>query len=143
MPDRLHQACRENGCRKRTNARSGYCPDHEKANTALEAQRIHNRERRDDPINKMYETRAWEAFRLHVLNRNPLCQRIGTDGMQCRYPATLIHHLISPRVDVNKFMDPQNVVALCAACHPPSEGTPDWVAGRDFVESVIAAPTVA
>jgi 5-methylcytosine-specific restriction enzyme A len=138
MPTRLHQKCREAGCRNRTDARSGYCADHEHVNTQREVRNAH---RRDDEVSRMYSTARWRKFCLHVLNRNPLCQRLQA-GQPCRNAATLVHHLISPRVRPDLFLAPENVVALCAQCHPPSEGTPDWVAGVDFSASVIAPPMV-
>jgi hypothetical protein len=141
MPNRLFQHCRENGCCNRTNTRSGYCADHEKDNTALDRRKQHDAERRNDPVSKMYHTPEWPAFRIFIFNRNQICQRIGSDGMQCRFPSTILHHLISPRVKPELFLDPHNVVALCEHCHPPDEGTPDWIAGRDFVVSIIEPPT--
>jgi hypothetical protein len=78
------------------------------------------------------------------LARNSICQKIQRDGQQCRNGASIVHHLISPRARPDLFLDVHNVVALCAACHPGGEcGTPDWVSGRDYVSSVISAPTVA
>lgn len=141
MPQRLFQNCREPGCRNRTNARSGYCEAHETANTSLEARKKYDEARRDDTVARMYHTSAWFVFRRHVLNRNPICQRIGTDMKQCRYAAMLLHHLVSPRVNPALFLVPSNVIALCDRCHPPDEGTPDWIEGRDYVPSVIEAAT--
>lgn len=141
MPQRLHQNCREPACRARTNARSGYCQAHEKANTRMEARKNYDAARRDDPINKLYHTPEWPAFRWHVLNRNQICQRIGPDSMQCRNAAKILHHLISPRKRPDLMFDPHNVVAVCENCHPPDEGTPDWIEGRDYVPSVIEPPT--
>jgi len=143
MPFRLHQECREPGCFKRTNARSGYCEAHETKNSASAARKEYDKRRKEDPVARLYAMAAWQRFRQFFFNRNPICQRIGADGKQCREVATLIHHLLSPRKRPDLFLDPKNVVALCAHCHPPDEGTPDWVAGRDYVPSVIEPPTVA
>ena len=143
MPDRLHQACRESGCKNRTNARSGYCADHEYQNSAQGSRKAYDNSRRNDPVHRLYTLARWRKFERIMLNRNPVCQRIGPDGKQCRNAATLGHHLVSPRQRLDLFLVYDNVLALCANCHPPTEGTPDWIVDRDYVPSVIAPPTVA
>lgn len=101
----------------------------------IEADRLRNR---NDATRRMYATAAWQRFRLDRLASNPLCQRI-VKGEQCRFGATTVHHLISPREKPELFFDPKNVLCLCANCHPGGEaGTPDWVVGVDYVPSVIS-----
>ena len=100
--------------------------------------------KKNDPVNRLYGLASWFRFKLHVLNRNPLCQRILPGSRQCTYPATTVHHLISPRQRPDLFLDAKNVVCLCPNCHPGGkEGTPLWQPGKDYVASVIAPPTVA
>lgn len=143
MPERLEQSCREPGCPKRTNDRSGYCADHLRSNTARDRKKEYYAEReKNDPVRAMYRTAAWARFKRIRFNRNPMCQRL-IDGVQCRWPATLLHHLISPRQRPDLFLEPANTVGLCANCHPPDEGTPDWVEGVDYVPSDITPPIVA
>jgi hypothetical protein len=102
--------------------------------------RATNERRRNDEVRKMYAQARWPKSQHHFLNSNPMCQRLQPDGSPCRNGATLVHHLISPRQRPDLFVDPHNVVALCANCHPTSEGTPQWVAGRDYSVSVIEPP---
>ncbi len=99
--------------------------------------------KKNDHVNRLYELASWGRFKIHVLNRNPICQRI-IRGEQCHAPAKVVHHLISPRQRPDLFLDAKNVVCLCPNCHPGGEaGTPEWKEGVDFVPSVISPPTVA
>jgi hypothetical protein len=120
--------CRQAGCANKTRNEGGYCDSHLKDNGRTDYQRL----RAGDPINKMYGRAAWTSFRTVVIRQNAICQRINY-GQQCTHAATLVHHLISPRVDERRFVDPTNVVALCVNCHPNDEGTPHWKVGVDFV----------
>jgi len=96
--------------------------------------------KKNDPCARLYRTTAWFRFRWFVLNRNPICQRI-VKGEQCRESATVVHHLLSPRQRPDLFLDPANVLCLCAGCHPGGEeGTPLWQVNTDYVPSVIEAP---
>ncbi len=99
--------------------------------------------KKNDPVNRLYWLASWFRFKLHCLNRNPICQRI-IRGEQCHNPAWVVHHLISPRERPDLFLDATNVVCLCANCHPGGEeGTPEWKEGVDYVPSLISPPTVA
>lgn len=96
--------------------------------------------KKNDPERKRYQTAAWHRFRFHILNRNPICQKL-IHGRQCREPAMVVHHLLSPRQRPDLFLEPHNVLALCANCHPGGEeGTPLWKPGVDYVASIIAPP---
>jgi 5-methylcytosine-specific restriction protein A len=117
--------CKQNDCPNRT--REGYCPAHKQQND----QREQNRLRQHDPVNAMYGREPWPSFRGIVLAQNPICAR-RINGEQCHNPATLVHHLLSPRTRPDLFVAVSNVVALCQHCHPDTD-TPEWKAGRDFV----------
>jgi hypothetical protein len=89
-----------------------------------------------DEIEKLYRTRAWYRFRDFIRARNPQCQRI-VNGVRCLHPATELHHLVSPRVDVTLFLVVSNVVMLCARHHPGGQaGTPHWREGVDYTPTV-------
>jgi len=89
----------------------------------------------------MYQRAPWPKFRATLLGQNVLCQKLDRGGAQCRNVSTLVHHLISPRVRPDLFVDPGNCVALCAHCHPPDEGTPHWRPGVDFVLTQFRLPS--
>lgn len=93
-----------------------------------------------DNVDRFYHTAEWERFSKTFRALNPICQLI-VDGVQCRYPSKEVHHLVSPRVNFNKRVDPANAVALCPEHHPKSEGEPDipreyvpthWLMGATF-----------
>jgi hypothetical protein len=129
--------CRERGCHD-TNVRgSHWCAKHEQSNS-FSAER--NFERKNDAVTRMYWREPWPTFRKMLLAHNPLCQRINR-GVQCTEPATLVHHLVSPRVRPDLFVVVSNVVALCAACHPTSEGTTWWREGVEFVRTEWKLPS--
>ena len=100
-----------------------------------------DRLRQDDPVMRRYHSTAWLKLSRMVRDLNPMCQRIRRDGLYndkgepCRNPSTLVHHLISPRTDPTRFLRLENVLALCAECHPPTEGSPNWREGSDYIPS--------
>ncbi|HXZ14067.1 MAG TPA: hypothetical protein VEG64_16900 [Candidatus Sulfotelmatobacter sp.] len=92
----------------------------------------------DDP---RYTRGAWPKLSRVMRGHNPVCQKILNVGMykneQCHNASTLVHHLVSPKERPDLFLVPSNLVCLCENCHPPTEGTPDWVAGKDYVATVL------
>jgi hypothetical protein len=95
----------------------------------------------DDNIDAQYKQgplgAAWISTSKLMRRLNPVCQKIVNDGLyrneQCHNPAALVHHLVSPRQDPKLFLVASNLVALCAHCHPPDDGTPWWKVGVDYV----------
>jgi hypothetical protein len=138
---RFNKSCRFAGCIALTRDKSGYCEKH--ITHAGDAERLRNKMRREnDPIwREMYETARWRHFRKWLINQNVICQRI-IGGVQCTNPSYLVHHILSPRVRPDLFTDPTNTVCLCGSgCHPNTESTPDWIAGRDYVKTEFALPS--
>jgi hypothetical protein len=95
--------------------------------------------RRYDPNDKRYKTTAWKKLSLVMRGNNPICQRIPNAGLykpgeQCHAPATMCHHIVSPRVRPDLFLVASNLICLCDQCHNDSEGTEGiWEVGRDYV----------
>jgi 5-methylcytosine-specific restriction endonuclease McrA len=154
---RCPTSCGIAGCRQPTVRGFRWCAKHREEGERLqreatEALRLRNREShresdkeryKNDATRRMYGAARWEHFRQAMLGQNPICQRLLRFGQgQCHNPAMLVHHLISPRTDVEKFLDPQNVVCLCEHCHPSEEGTPHWRAGVDYVLTRFRLPNV-
>ena len=82
---------------------------------------------RDNSVKHLYDSRVWRSrFSPMMLRLNPICQRLDDDGKQCDRPATVVHHLRSPRECPTRFLDPTNVVCVCERHHPPDAGTPNW-----------------
>jgi hypothetical protein len=80
----------------------------------------------------MYATTRWTNFRAWLLRQRPLCQRIDS-GAVCFAKGKILHHLLSPRIRPELFVDPANIVVLCEHHHPSDEGTPWWRPGVDYV----------
>lgn len=121
--------CREPRCAQPSVRGSVYCEAHIKDNTRA---RKDAWRKANDPVRKLYQCVRWFTFRGAMLQNNPVCQRLW-EGEQCRHPATLVHHLRSPKERPDLFIVPSNCVALCEHCHPTTEGTPTWREGVDYV----------
>jgi hypothetical protein len=124
MPQKPLQACHEPGCLRWT--REAYCPDHIKNNHALRNRAAYDHDRNmTDAVRKMYRSAAWE-IRFHqsfFAAGNVICQRL-ENGVQCRWPVDILHHLISPRRRPDLFFTYSNVVGVCHQHHPVTEGEP-------------------
>ena len=109
--------CRAPGCGSLI--RGKYCEKH-----------LHDNPRSNKETEDCYKG-AWPRFAAWLRSRNPICQKL-TNGVQCMTRAQLVHHLISPRVNLELLLDPANCVCLCRAHHPTDEGTPNWKPSIDF-----------
>jgi hypothetical protein len=96
-----------------------------------------------DPINRMYAKASWKHFRLVMLGRNPICQRLiknqNGELEQCHAAASVVHHRVSPRADASLFLVPKNTICFCELHHPAGvEGDPKgFTEGVDFVATVV------
>jgi hypothetical protein len=118
---RAVRPCAEPNCVKLPPMGKRYCEQHASDNSRMQAERFRKTE---DDIWKMYNGSRWERFRQAILGQNPICQRL-VDGQQCRHVARVVHHVISPRVRPDLFVEPQNVKCVCFFHHSPNEGEPD------------------
>jgi hypothetical protein len=98
---------------------SKYCPRH-----AEQAKRREYDERNSDEVRKLYHTKRWEKFTWYMIVRNPQCQRL-VDGKQCEQSSKICHHIVSPRVALHLMFDAENILCVCVAHHPPTQGEPD------------------
>jgi len=85
--------------------------------------RERNRDRRTDPVKRLYDTARWRRRTVpYILARDPLCQlRIVCNG---RAASTDVHHVVRAEVyveqhpyDPGAFHDPANLLGACHACH--------------------------
>jgi len=115
--------CRAGGCPENVDG-GGYCPTHRS-----------NNDRANDPTNELYKSKAWRSVSTAIRVRNPMCQMLHPERgklMPCHNPSTLVHHRWSPRERPDLFMRTydesgvSHLIALCADCHPTSDGTPEW-----------------
>jgi len=124
------RTCRQAGCHQPAERDGGgFCKLHADKNDQRDQR---NFARRHDEIGRMYSTARWINFRAWILRHRPLCQRI-EGGVVCLKQGKILHHIFSPRVRPDLFVDPANVVVLCLHCHPPDEGTPWWKPGVDYI----------
>jgi 5-methylcytosine-specific restriction endonuclease McrA len=108
-----------------------------KDSNAEKVKRAQDKFRKNEEVNKMYthgrSGSAWRRLAPLMRVLNPICCRL-YDGEQCHNPATVTHHLISPRRNARLFLEPTNLTTLCAHCHPDDD-TPEWRAGVDIVQT--------
>ena len=98
---------------------SRYCPKHTE-----QAKRREYDERNSDEVRKLYHTKRWEHFTWYMIVRNPQCQRL-VDGKQCEQFSKICHHIVSPREALHLMFDAENILCVCVAHHPPTQGEPD------------------
>ncbi len=127
------RVCRERGCGQPNQRGSGFCEKHVTSNSYVEEEKFRYKH---DAVSQMYSRAPWPTFRKWILARNPICQRLHA-RVQCHNPATLVHHLVSPRTRPDLFVTAANCVALCVHCHPTDEGTPNWRPGVEYVPTEI------
>lgn len=121
MAERPYSYCREPGCLTRT--RGSYCEAHATNNTAARNRAAFEKETKHDPIWRLYNCAAWFRFRKVFIDiGNSVCQRID-NGVQCRMPVKILHHIISPRKG-GAMYSWTNVVGVCEHHHPNTEGEP-------------------
>jgi hypothetical protein len=107
-----------------------------------EQQKVVDKFRHKDAINQMYTKARWKHFRLVMLGKNPICQRLikNENGQleQCHSAAVIVHHRVSPRVNASLFLVPSNTICFCELHHPNTEGDPrGFTEGFDFVATVV------
>lgn len=110
MANRIPRKCLENSCHEvgDFHATIGRCPEH-----AHKVNAERGRARRGD---RKYNV-AEDDFREAILAQNPFCQRV-IEGVRCRYPAVIIHHLITVREREDLKFHQSNVVMCCRNHHP-------------------------
>jgi hypothetical protein len=60
-----------------------------------------------------YNSKDWRSMTSLLRMRNPICQRIESDGHRCGRPSKVAHHLIDPRDNPDLKLDWRNLVAVC------------------------------
>lgn len=139
MAQRFNRACRFSGCGVLTREPNGFCEKHQV--NANDVRNAHNKQRMaTDPVWKMYGWR-WQLLKKMLRVQGwVMCQRL-INGVQCMQMAELYHHIWSPRVRPDLMYAPENICGLCREHHPDSEGTPEWIAGHDYVPTVMTLPS--
>ena len=106
------------GCPNPQNGRGQFCHIHFAKSTA-EQNRIRYA---SSPVRQFEASRTWRNASTKVRADNPICQHILADGNQCSRPSVLVHHIIPPERAWHLRLDRHNLVALCDACHPRTNG---------------------
>ena len=103
--------------------------------------RQHRSERRDQRSaeavewRRLYKTPQWRRLRQAQLSREPLCRVCQALGKVTA--ATVVDHKQAHRGDLTLFLDPENLMSICAPHHNSASqrrdktGEPIRVIGRD------------
>jgi hypothetical protein len=91
------------------------------------------------PGRDLHRVTRWVKFRAAILNRNPMCAVL-ENGQACRYPAIILHHIISPVVRPDLQLVASNVVPTCRQHHPNCPGTPWWKPGVHYTPTLGIEP---
>lgn len=75
------------------------------------AQRARQRSKGGREAARFYHSKAWRRLRLVILWTHPICQRCSKE------PACDVHHVIERERRPDLQLDPDNLEALCKACH--------------------------
>lgn len=59
---------------------------------------------------QVYDSQAWQRFRLAYLAEHPLCA-------DCEHVATEVHHRRGLREHPEDAYDPEQCMSLCKSCH--------------------------
>jgi len=116
MPVKPKRPCSYPGCPALTDKR--YCEEHqiEGKKRKAEVNRFYDQHSRDKRAEAFYKSKAWEATRLRVLNRdNYLCQECLKQRRITRVDN--VHHKVELKEDWSKRLQLDNLVSLCAECH--------------------------
>lgn len=113
MPKAAKHPCPHPGCGVLVDSGTRYCPAHQPAADARQQERarIYDEKR---PEAKFYHGARWKRLRAWFLRRHPLCEMCLQAGRIT--PATVVDH-IKEISDGGSRYDPDNLQALCIACH--------------------------
>lgn len=128
MPTMPTRACERPLCKNHALPGGWLCADHK--NTA---RKEYDRRRSTTAERRLYNGATWKNLRAAMLARNPMCQVIESNGVQCRYQAHAIHHLKHHDGNPALFFDWANLVAICDGHHTNTEGE---TANRNFVPTI-------
>jgi len=137
VAQRFSKGCRK--CGAPTRDVRGFCEKHiENSNDAANLRSKIRRE--NDPVWELYGYR-WECFKKALRAQGWVqCQRI-INGVRCYNMADIYHHIWSPRQRPDLMYVPANVCGVCRDHHPTTEGSPEWVANKDYVPTVMSLPS--
>jgi len=66
-------------------------------------------------IKRLYDSPEWRKARISFLDDNPLCAPCSTRGLTV--PATVVHHTVPHKGDINIFWDRSKWESVCKTCH--------------------------
>jgi 5-methylcytosine-specific restriction enzyme A len=103
MSGSVGKICKAPGCPQFSFVGHGYCQSH----AGLAPEKF------SGGLSKlqMYKTRRWQALRLSMLRKFPVCSR-------CKVKqANVVHHIQEARKFPQLAWEPSNLETLCSSCH--------------------------
>jgi 5-methylcytosine-specific restriction protein A len=117
-----HQAqgiCASPGCPLLTYGR--FCEKHN-----VDRRKQYDRDRKDDPVQAIYNMALWQRVRKYILGRDPLCMiaDLCVERQGHAAPSTVVDHIKSVRSGGDPF-DSANLQGSCKPCHDRKTATED------------------
>jgi hypothetical protein len=116
MPERHAHSCGTGGCSNAAPAGQAYCDACQKRRPPTSFRGGSGA--LDNPFGN---SRRWKdqdkGVSVLVRRRNPICQYLDADGVQCNHASAVVHHLVDPKDDPRLFFSWHNLVAVCTAHH--------------------------
>ena len=112
MPWKPKKPCRHPGCPNLTDQR--YCEVHREG-AGTEANRVYDRDVRDQEMREFYNSTAWRRLRELKLKRNPVCEECYRRGRISK--AAIADHVLPAREYPSRRLDIDNLQSLCRGCH--------------------------
>jgi len=108
----LRKICSASGCSRLTEGNQKYCSLHQYLQVENDRKRAEYFASANHNLwQDLYNSKDWKNLRAKVLEDSPVCQKCGLNQ------ATEVHHIIPHKGDLNLFLDPNNLAALCHSCH--------------------------
>ena len=128
MPNKPKKLCAKAGCCTITDQR--YCDKH----TDIYIKEVRKKYDKQRPAyHRLYGLSVWATLRNRVLSGTPFC--IECAKQDIIKLADVVDHIVDHRGDVNKFLDINNLQALCKKCHDRKTArTVGWGKGKKKAE---------
>lgn|GEM_PF-3200981 len=105
MPGKLGHTCPEPRCAEIAPDGQRYCEKHQPLYPT------HRLDQRAQERLTFYQSKAWKNLRMHVLSRQPICNRCKREA------ARVVHHIKAARDYPELRFVVDNLEALCDGCH--------------------------
>ena len=106
----LKKICKAPGCTRLCDMGKSYCIEHQSLEFKDREKRGAYQTAQHGRWDEMYNSPKWRKLRAEKLRQCPQCEKCGA-------PATEVHHVLPHNGDWDLFLDTDNLMSICHACH--------------------------